>query len=928
MLWGRHEGVRGGRLLPGCVASGVGRSPTPDRPSFGACGRGPSPTGCGCGGCGRGDPPPTPQRALLRAGFACCGGGMGVTLGGRLLSRCGAPWVGRSPTPDHPSFGACGRGPLPTGCGCGGSGRGDPLPTPQRALLRPGSARCGGGMSAPGGGAPCPCVGRPGSGALPSPAARPLGAVAGAHYPLAVGGGGAGPGDPSPTPQRALWRAGFARCGGGTREPPTPSPMGRAAGAHYPLAMDAGGCGRGDPSPTPQRALLRADFACCAGGTRVPGGGGLLSQCGACGVGCSPNPGRPSFVACGRDPLPTECGCGGAGLGTCHQLHSGRSCGLALRAVGAARGSPRPPVLWDVRPRPTTHWLWMRGAVGVGTRHQPYSALLQAGFARCGGGMRVPGGGASCLCVGRPGLGALPLRAARPLWRAGGIHYPLSVGAGVRAWGPVTNSTAGALARWLCALWGRHEGALGGAPLAWVCVVRGRALSQLRPPVLWGVRPGPATHWLWLWCAGAGARLSLAPCPVPRFIVCCARPPGFCGTWWPLWLGICRRAVFVAGGVPLWRASWPRVGALRLVRSGRSRCSGRLSRRRGAFYHPVGCRPWLYKVAARGTWRPAENRAHCACRWPLPRQGRWARSVSYRFVGPRWGCPWRVPLPSVLGCVRYGGLACVDPVTDASGFAYRPSVHGGLGRCTGAVSCGRQHLPFRVGGRHARVPRACVCVRALLGRVGRAGLPGAFWCASPFLRPFCPSSLFGPLQAGVALASGVCFLFGLLFPCLPPSPRAPPLPPLFCASWPRLPWALAFAPTPPPPLVSFFFSFFFPVVLLLSRAFSAPLHPLAPPGLFVFAPFFLPLSSFSAFFFMVCSPSGTLPAFLCVAAFGAPGLGALLCPPPPAPFFPPLRFFVFFPFCSSFCCPLLASPLASLGCGVYWCVSLWALCPG
>ena len=28
--------------------------------------------------------------------------------------------------------------------------------------------------------------------------------------------------------------------------------------------------------------------------------------------------------------------------------------------------------------------------------------------------------------------------------------------------------------------------------------------------------------------------------------------------------------------------------------------------------------------------------------------------------------------------------------------------------------------------------RACVCVRALLGRVGRAGLPGAFWCASPF----------------------------------------------------------------------------------------------------------------------------------------------------------------------------------------------------
>ena len=48
-LWGRHEGARGGRLSPGCGASGVGRSPTPGRPSFGACGRGPLPTGRGCG---------------------------------------------------------------------------------------------------------------------------------------------------------------------------------------------------------------------------------------------------------------------------------------------------------------------------------------------------------------------------------------------------------------------------------------------------------------------------------------------------------------------------------------------------------------------------------------------------------------------------------------------------------------------------------------------------------------------------------------------------------------------------------------------------------------------------------------------------------------------------------------------------------------
>ena len=55
-LWGRHKGAWGGRLLPGCGASGVGGSPTPAHSSFRACGRGPLPTGCGCGWYGQGDP--------------------------------------------------------------------------------------------------------------------------------------------------------------------------------------------------------------------------------------------------------------------------------------------------------------------------------------------------------------------------------------------------------------------------------------------------------------------------------------------------------------------------------------------------------------------------------------------------------------------------------------------------------------------------------------------------------------------------------------------------------------------------------------------------------------------------------------------------------------------------------------------------------
>ena len=93
-LWGRHEGARGGRLMPWRGASGVGRPPTPDRSSFGACCRGPLPTGCGCGGCRRGDPSPTPPRALLRAGFARCGGGRRAPGGGASCLGIGRPGSG------------------------------------------------------------------------------------------------------------------------------------------------------------------------------------------------------------------------------------------------------------------------------------------------------------------------------------------------------------------------------------------------------------------------------------------------------------------------------------------------------------------------------------------------------------------------------------------------------------------------------------------------------------------------------------------------------------------------------------------------------------------------------------------------------------------------------------------------------------------
>ena len=193
-LWGRHEGARGGRLLPGCGASGVGRSPTPDHSSFRACNRGPLPTGCRCGGVLAWGPVTNPTARALASWLCALWGRHEGAPGGRLLPGCGASGVGRSPSPDHSSFRACSRGPLPTGCGCGGCGRGDPSPTPQRALLRAGFARCGGGMRVPRGGASCLGVGRPGSGALPPLTTRPIGRAAGAHSPLAVDGGVAGMG--------------------------------------------------------------------------------------------------------------------------------------------------------------------------------------------------------------------------------------------------------------------------------------------------------------------------------------------------------------------------------------------------------------------------------------------------------------------------------------------------------------------------------------------------------------------------------------------------------------------------------------------------------------------------------------------------------------------------------------------------------------
>ena len=631
---GGTRAPRGGRLLPGCGASGVGRSPTPDRPSLGraagaryplavgaggvgvgtrhqshsarscelplravgaargrpggaplawvwcvrgwaltharppvlgACGRGPLPTGCGCGGCGRGDPSPTPQRALLQAGFARCGGGTRAPGGGRLLLGCGASGVGRSPTPDRPSLGrAASRGPLPTGCGCGGCGRGDPSLTPQRALLRAAFARCGGGTRAPGGGASCLGVVRPGLGALPRPTARPWGVRPGpaTHWLWVRGVWAWGP-VTNPTARAlaswlcALWERHEGARGGASlawvwcvrgwalthARPPV---LGACSRGPLPTGYGCGGCGRGDPSPTPRRALLRAGLRAVGAARGRPGGGGASLAWVWCVRGWALTHARPPVLgACGRGPLPTGCGCGGCGRGDPPPTPQRALLRAGLRAVGAARGRPggggsfawvwcvrgwalthaRPPVLGACGRGPLPTGCGCGGCGRGDPSPTPQRALLQAGFARCGGGTRAPGGGRLLPGCGASGVGRSPTPDRPSLGRAAGARYPLAVGAVCGRGGPAVRGTfsRAAVRRVLCALPGFA------APGGRCC------LAPVLVPRLWpaaclsGVPRGPAlvrraSSGPVALGAPVGFPVAVVPSPTPGAVA-----PGFTG---------------------------------------------------------------------------------------------------------------------------------------------------------------------------------------------------------------------------------------------------------------------------------------------------------------------------------------------------------------------------------------------------------------
>ena len=159
-LWGWRKGVPGGGAFHRCEGRLVsGAVPPPAARPLERAARVPRPVCPGCGRCGRVDPAPAPQRAPLRAGVAPCGGGGRASPAGGAFHRCEGRLVsGAVPPPAARPPERAARVPRPACPGRGRCGRGDPAPAPQRAPLRAGVARCGGGGRASPGGVPSTIV--------------------------------------------------------------------------------------------------------------------------------------------------------------------------------------------------------------------------------------------------------------------------------------------------------------------------------------------------------------------------------------------------------------------------------------------------------------------------------------------------------------------------------------------------------------------------------------------------------------------------------------------------------------------------------------------------------------------------------------------------------------------------------------------------
>ena len=159
-LWGRRKGVSGGGAFRRCEGRLVsGAVPPPTARPLERAARVPRPVCPGCGRCGRVDPAPA-QHSVRPCGPALLA--VAVAEGrprGGAFHRCQGRLVsGAVPPPAARPLERAARVPRPVCPGCGRCGRVDPAPAPQRAPLRAGVARCGGGGRASPGGVPSTVV--------------------------------------------------------------------------------------------------------------------------------------------------------------------------------------------------------------------------------------------------------------------------------------------------------------------------------------------------------------------------------------------------------------------------------------------------------------------------------------------------------------------------------------------------------------------------------------------------------------------------------------------------------------------------------------------------------------------------------------------------------------------------------------------------
>ena len=379
---------------------------------------------CGCGG-----PTLSPWPACP-VGDACRGGGGGPSPGQVACHRCEGRLVsGAVPPPVARPLERAARVPRPVCPGCGRCGRGDPAPAPQRAPLRAGVARCGGGgRASPGGGPPtivrgvwCQAL------SLPRPPVLWSGQP-GFRDPCVPGAVGAGVGplhrNHSVRPcGLALLAVGVAEgrsrggclpplCEGRLRSgavpPPTARPLGGLSGSATHMLW-ARVCGCGGPTLSPWPACPVG--AACRGVAGGPSPGEVAChRCeGRLVSGAVPPLTARPLERAARVPLPVCAGCGRCGCGVPAPvlqrapLRAGVArCGGGGRASpvgvpstivrgvwGQALSLPRLPAQWAgcCGPPPTCCG---RGCVGVGAQHCPLGLHALWGLRAAG----LVGGGA------------------------------------------------------------------------------------------------------------------------------------------------------------------------------------------------------------------------------------------------------------------------------------------------------------------------------------------------------------------------------------------------------------------------------------------------------------------------------------------------------------------------------------------------------